>query len=234
MERIELIDVLRGISIIFMIAYNYSISLYFFGLLSIDNPLYFSIVPIPIASSFIILSGIVSNISFERRNKNFDRRYFIRGLKLVLLASLITLSTNIFMPNWTVWFGIIHFFAFTSFIIPFVIKYKKLCLISGILITIFGFYLQSFSFDFYYLLWLGFKPTNFLTLDYFPLIPWLGIMMIGIYLGKYASGFSKLKFSSKFANILKFLGRHSLEIYLIHQPLIVVLLLSLGFRLNYF
>lgn len=99
-----------------------------------------------------------------------------------------------------------------------------------------------FIFDLYYFgiysldvhsgfLWLGFTPYNFYTLDYFPLLPWLGVMSLGIFLGNtlyenYTRHF-KLPDLSKYAIIKAsgFLGRHSLLIYFIHQPVLIIILL---------
>ncbi|NIM47536.1 MAG: DUF1624 domain-containing protein, partial [Candidatus Aenigmarchaeota archaeon] len=95
---------------------------------------------------------------------------------------------------------------------------------------------RNFSFDFSWLLWLGFTPKNYYTFDYFPILPWFGITLLGIYFGNLLYKNGKRRFKIKdvsnvsIVKFLTFLGRKSLIIYLVHQPLLVIFLLILGFK----
>ncbi len=232
-ERIQSIDIIRGIDIVLMILFNYSVTLSYFRIINTPPDFLYSFVfPRAIAFVFIFISGVAAYVGFENHRENFSKRYFIRGVKLIVFAILITLFTYIFVPAGTVYFGILHFFAISSFLVPFFIKYNKLNLVAGLLIAIPGFYLQLTEIDFSYLLWLGFTPENFSTFDYFPLIPWLGVLMLGIYSGKsIIKRTANIKFESRFAAVFMFLGKNSLTIYLIHQPALVLLLMALGFKI---
>ena len=232
-ERVQVIDLIRGMDIILMVLFNYSVTLTYFRLISLPaGSLYWYVFPRAIAFIFIFLSGITASSSFESRREGFRKRYLKRGLMLLVFAAFITLFTSIFVPERTIYFGILHFFAISSFLVPFFAGYDKLSLAAGLLITASGFYLQQVEFGFSYLLWLGFIPENFSTFDYFPLIPWLGILLLGMYSGKYVIGSTAgIKFKSKPAGIFMFLGKNSLAVYLIHQPLLILLLLASGFRL---
>lgn len=232
-ERIQTIDFIRGVDIVLMVLFNYSVTLSYFGLVSIPpNFLYWYVFPRAIASVFIFLSGVVACASFEKRDKNFRKKYFMRGGKLLVFSMLISVFTLIFVPEMAVYFGILHFFAVSSFLLPFFIRYDTLNLIGGLFITISGFYLQRTEFNFPYLLWLGFIPENFSTFDYFPLIPWLGILLLGVYSGKYIIGRTAgIKFENKLAILFMILGKKSLTIYLIHQPVLIILLTAAGFKL---
>ena len=229
-ERIQAIDLVRGVAVTLMILFNYSFTLSYFGLVQIaPNFLYWFVFPRLIASVFVFLSGTAAYLSFVNRMENFASRYFRRGLKLLIFAGSITLFTYIFVPEGTIVFGILHFFAASSFLVPFLVRYDKPNLIFGLLIILLGFYLQPREFDFSYLLWLGFVPENFFTFDYFPLIPWLGVLMLGAYLGEYvARKTTAIEFSGRLADIFMFLGKNSLTIYLLHQPALVLLLSILG------
>lgn len=232
-DRIQAIDFVRGIDIVFMVLFNYSITLDYFNLISIpSNYLYRTILPVSIASIFIFISGVSAYVSYQKQKEKLTRKYFIRGMKLLFYAILITLFTYVFVPRKTIFFGILHFFAVTSFFIPVFIKYNKLNLIASLLFILSGVYLQQQTFGFSYLFWLGFIPENFSTFDYFPVIPWLGVVLLGIYYGKYiAAKMQKIKFNSDMSNIFKFLGKHSLTVYLIHQPLLILFLIVFGLKL---
>ncbi len=230
--RIQTIDLIRGVDIVLMVLFNYSVTLSYFRLISMPGSFLYSFVfPRAIAAIFIFVSGVAAFVSFEKNKENFTKRYFKRGGKLLVFAGFITLFTYIFVPQGTVFFGILHFFAATSFLVPFFIRYNKLNLAGGLLIILCGFYLQLNQFDFSYLFWLGFMPKNFFTFDYFPLIPWLGVLMLGIYSGKYiVRRIAEIKFESRYAAPFMFLGKNSLTVYLFHQPVLIILLIALGFN----
>ncbi|NJD78143.1 MAG: DUF1624 domain-containing protein [Candidatus Methanoperedens sp.] len=232
MNRNQAIDVIRGIDLVFMVAFNYSVTLSYFGLIERQSDfLYSFIFPRAIAFIFIFLSGVAAFIGYDKEKDGFRNRYFRRGVKLLIFAAFVTLFTYLFVPEGTVFFGILHFFAATSFLLPFFIKYKRLNLMAGSFIILAGIYLQQVEFNFKYLFWLGFMPENLNTFDYFPLIPWLGVLMLGVYSGKYIVEKTKdIKFKNKLAGIFTFFGRNSLIIYLVHQPVLVVLLMVSGFK----
>lgn len=231
MKRIQAIDFIKGVDIVLMVLFNYSVTLSYFGLIQMpSNFLYSFVFPRAVASVFIFFSGAAAYASYQNRRENFGRRYFLRGVKLLVFAGFITIFTYVFVPVGTVFFGILHFFAVTSFLVPFFIKYNKLNLIAGLLIILSGSYLQLKEFDYPYLFWLGLVPANFYTFDYFPLLPWLGVLMFGIYFGKYIiEKNSGKEFKSKLAGVFIFSGKNSLTIYFIHQPVLVILLTASGF-----
>ncbi len=231
-ERIQVIDLIRGIDIALMVLFNYSVTLSYFGFLRIQPDLFYRSFPLAIASIFIFLSGVAASASFETNNESFSKRYFKRGIRLLVFASFVTLFTYLFVPEGTVYFGILHFFALSSFIVPFFIKYNKLNMFAALLVIISGIYLQTRDFSFPYLLWLGLMPENFTTFDYFPLMPWLGVLLVGAFFGKsIIKRTGHIKFKNKMAGTFSFLGRKSLTIYLIHQPVLIFFLILLGFRL---
>jgi uncharacterized membrane protein len=232
-ERIQAIDLVRGVDIVLMVLFNYSVTLSYFGIIQAQPDfLYWRIFPISIASIFIFLSGAAARISFENHKDGFIKRYSTRGLKLLIFAAFVTLFTSIFVPEGTIYFGILHFFAASSFLVPLFIKYNRLNLLAGLSIVAAGFYLQQTEFNFSYLFWLGFIPRGFSTFDYFPLIPWLGVLLLGVYSGKYIAGrTANIRFKNKLAGKFMFLGKNSLSVYLVHQPVLIIILFTLGFKL---
>lgn len=232
-ERIQIIDLIKGIDIVFMVLFNYSVTLDYFRLIPKPSDyLYQYILPISIASIFIFMSGVTSHISYEKHKDKLTRKYFIRGIKLLFFAALITLFSYVFVPKYTIFFGILHFFAVSSFLIPFFIKYNNLNLIAGLSIILSGVYLQQQTFNFSYLFWLGFIPESLSTFDYFPLIPWFGIILLGIYHGRgIIEKTANIRFKGEISSMFTFLGKHSLAVYLVHQPALILVLIAFGFKL---
>jgi len=81
--------------------------------------------------------------------------------------------------------------------------------------------------------WSGMYPTGFYSVDYTPLIPWLSVFLIGLSLGNYfysknSSGYLNHFHDSVWMTTLSYLGKKSLLIYLIHQPILITLLILLS------
>jgi uncharacterized membrane protein len=150
---------------------------------------------------------------------------------------MITIVTFVLFPEAFVVFGILHFIGMSIILGQFFLKFNKVNLLLGLLIIFLGFYLQNFRFDFPWLVWLGFIPQSFYTFDYFPVLPWFGVTLLGIYFGNllYKNGKRGFKIKdlsdSLITKFLTFLGRNSLAIYLIHQPILILSLLILGFKI---
>jgi uncharacterized membrane protein len=54
-------------------------------------------------------------------------------------------------------------------------------LLIGVLFIFLGIYLKGFVYNFYWLVWLGFRPIQFYAVDYFPLLPWFGVVLMEIF-----------------------------------------------------
>jgi uncharacterized membrane protein len=248
-ERFWEVDSLRGLAIIMMITYHLLFDLTFFGIYPFDVYSGFLWIFARVtAFIFIFLMGVSLTLSNSRAKILRDynegelfKKYLKRGLKIFLLGILITVVTWIFIPQEFIIFGVLHFIGISIILSYPFLKRRYLNLFLGITIMIMGVFLANFTFDFSWLMWLGFIPTNLDTVDYFPLIPWFGVVLIGLFFGgllykDYHRQF-KIPDLSKtlFAKIFTFLGRNSLIIYLIHQPVLIILLYLLGaININYF
>jgi uncharacterized membrane protein len=232
-DRFWEIDFLRGFAIILMIFFHILYDLNFF---SITNFRIYSGIILYIArlsaSIFVILAGISLSISYSK-SKNWLKtndiilKFIKRGLKILFLGVIISVITWFYIPRGFVVFGILHFIGISIILSLIFIRYRFINIIFGLFFIIVGFYLKSLTFDFNILIPLGFIPNNFWTIDYFPLFPWFGIFLIGISIGNIIYPDFKRKYEIKdlSKNLLVksfcFLGRNSLLIYFLHQPIII-------------
>jgi uncharacterized membrane protein len=241
-QRLWEIDTLRGITIILMIIYHIIYNLRFFGGYDINllSPGLFFLQK-TIGSSFLLLVGISLTLSYnksyskvkELKNSNFIK-YLKRGTTIFLAGMVITLVSWIFYRQLYIRFGILHLIGLGIILSYPLIKFKYVNLGLGIILIFIGQIIKDMVFNFSWLLGLGFMPKNFFTLDYYPLIPWIGVILIGIYLGN--TLYNKNKLIVKIPNLsnlriikgLSFLGKHSLLIYLLHQPILIALMYILG------
>ncbi|MEM1576426.1 MAG: heparan-alpha-glucosaminide N-acetyltransferase domain-containing protein [Archaeoglobaceae archaeon] len=208
------IDFARGIAVILMLIFHLFFDAYYFGKIKLEGDFWFWF-PRFIGGMFIFISGFTFSIAY----KNF-KRVLRRTLRLLLIALGITIATYIFAPDKMVIFGIIHFFALAS-VFGFLFLGKPFLSLSvGILFLIANFHVSELLIKEPYLVWLGIMPYGFRTLDYYPMIPWFGVFLLGMFFGSYY----RRESSNYWSNPINFLGRHSLAIYLIQHPVIVFLL----------
>lgn len=241
-QRYELLDTLRGFSLVNMVLYHFIWDLiYIFSVIDNALPNLFYIWQQFICSSFIFISGFCWSLS---------RNHFRRGLTVFTCGMLITSATYIFTPQNTIIFGILTFLGSAAlfWLIPSKqqIKIKPLY---GFILSLCLFilsknithgYLSFFTYKIslppeiyanYFTAYLGFPHDSFSSADYFPLLPWLFLFSSGYYAYQYCYNKKLLmKFCRKILPPFNFCGKHSLIIYLIHQPIIYFTLsLSIDF-----
>jgi len=190
--------------------------------------------------TFILLSGFSSGMS---------RHLLRRGLTVFGLGACITLITALFMPEDLILFGVLTLIGSCMLIMAGIRKFTEKipampgCIISFLLfaftkhvssgflgifshelITLPDWLYQSFLTSY-----LGFPMKGFYSTDYFPLIPWIFLFLTGFFIYQ---GIGKKILRIKWQGIrpLNFIGRHALEIYALHQPVIYGLL-SIIFRI---
>ena len=242
-DRFWEIDCLRGLAVPLMLLYHFLYDLDFFEIANIQLRsgliLYagrFS------ALLFILISGAALSISHSRALKkkfagneaeNFSK-YLKRGIKLYLMGLLLTVITWIFLPEEYIVFGILHFFGVSAILVYPFLDYGKENLLFSLFFGLIGLYLRNMTFRFSSLLWLGFTPENFSTLDYFPIFPWFGVLLAGVFLGNFLYSGGKRQFEISYSGknplirLFSRTGQHSLVIYFIHQPLFLGLLFLSG------
>ena len=93
----------------------------------------------------------------------------------------------------------------------------------GIAVIAAGNLYHSPWFDQRWLGWIGFATVKPLTEDYVPLFPWTGVMLLGVAAGHALSrnGFRALAPLAHLPGPLAWLGRHSLAVYMLHQPILL-------------
>jgi len=196
------------------------------------------------AGMFIFLAGVALTISHSRgkRMSEFLLRglkiklsgFQLRGLKIFGLGIVLTLLTLLVAPRQYIRFGILHFFGIVFILAPFFLRFRFINLLLGIALLAAGIYLleQRVLVDFPWLLWLGLRPHHFYTLDYFPLLPWFGLFLVGMFFGKilYPQGnrrFNIHEFNDPVTSALTLPGRHPLVIYFAQWPIVMGVLLAL-------
>lgn len=219
-RRYPLFDALRGFSIVLMVFYHCAYLLVTLGHAPselIENPILNVLQPL-FASVFISISGACS--MFSRSNAR-------RGMKFLLAAAVVTLVSWLFMPDLLIRFGILHFLGVMTLAMvplrPWLMRRRAQPLLWLALFFISYFALnRTFSIEH---LWLfGVVTPEFVSGDFFPLLPWSFMYFFGTCIGRAAQE-NRLPawFYTVRAPFLEACGRHTLLIYLLHLPLFYVI-----------
>jgi len=232
MQRLWEVDSARGVAILMMVLSNFLLDLYLFaGCAGCYSGFWFYFARAT-AVLFVLLVGVSLTLSFSRLKKGDPRKYLKRGVRIFLYGVAITLATWLFFREGTVIFGVLHLIGVSIILAYPLLNRKWLALGLGVIVTVMGFLIENISISNSWLLWLGIKSPGFFSVDYTPLFPWFGVVLIGVFLGNFLFPGGKAIFKENNSIPVKFLaklGRHSLFIYLVHQPaLIIIMMLVLG------
>ncbi len=220
-QRIELMDAARGLSLILMVFYHFFYDLVVFA--GAPRWIFHNVIFDPLqyffAGLFIFVSGVSSNFSHSNVK---------RGLKTLAVALVITLVT--YYMDMLILFGILHFLGTCMLLYGLAQKgFQKLnerlprlvptlCIL-GVVLT--GRFANGVPTETPHLWMFGLVTPSFQSADYFPLLPWAFVFLLGTWAGKYVRGgrLPKWFYETK-VPFLPAVGRKSLLIYVIHQPVL--------------
>lgn len=237
-QRFWELDALRGFAVLLMIFSNCVLDLQHLGMLEIEYAEGFWKWPGRVtAGLFITIAGASLTLSAARFSGPGPApfsRYLRRGAKLCGIGMIITLATSVFAPQRPIVFGVLHLIG-VGIVLAFPLlglRWANL-LLAACLVIPGAMIFARFRVDTPWLLWLGLRPEGFRSLDYTPLVPWFGVILIGVFLGQriYPDGNRIWRLSthpgSPALRLLSKAGEHSLLIYLLHQPVLLALLYCL-------
>ena len=222
-QRYPILDLIRGIAIINMIAYHFlwnMKSLWGFELNWFDGR-YSHIWQRAICFSFILISGFCLNLSSKPIK---------RGIIVFMAGLLVSAVTLIVEPRGKIIFGILTFLGSAMIIVGLVAKpikkiNSKVTLILSLILflitykinygIICGLELPKYLYNGLFATYLGFRDTGFYSADYFSLLPWIFLFLFGFCFYDNIRTLPNVSIKP-----INFIGRHSLLIYLLHQPVI--------------
>lgn len=175
-----------------------------------------------IVSSFVFVSGYSLFLSREGSRSSHRARLARLG-GCALLVSLV--SAVLFASRW-IYFGVLHFFFLSQLLTRPLLKHVRFLGPAGLVLFIAGGLPGFDGMNPRWLNWIGMASQKPLTEDYAPLIPWLGLFWMGAWAGRdlpALAGPTATPLSS--GDLLQTLGRHSLLIYMVHQPLLFGLMM---------
>ncbi len=218
--RIVALDVARGLAVAAMVAFHFIWDLGNFGYIDRDFPYSLGVKAFghTIAIAFLLVSGVSLVLAREKATGwlPFWRRFVI----VAGAAGLVSFGTWLAFPPAFVFFGILHCIAIASLLAaPLLFLPWPIALLAAVVASLAPLVYSSASFNTPWLAWIGFPTLEPLTYDYRPLAPWSGALFAGVAVAQFWRARAMPTFGNGFKEgVPSWLGRHSLGIYLLHQP----------------
>ena len=227
--RIWELDAFRGVCILCVILVHTVFDLrYFAGLHFSLHPVFQFIMDYG-GVLFVILSGICVTLG----SHSVRRGLIVLGCGLVITG--VTegmIALGLAGESVRIQFGVLHLLGVCMILYPLYRRLPTAALAAvGAVLVILGYWFRTFTISNPYLFILGLRAPGFAAGDYFPLLPHLGWYMLGVVLGRTVYRSRKTLLPKVPANtpVLRFFcacGRHSLWIYLLHQPVVYGVLMA--------
>lgn len=231
-KRIVGIDALRGIAIILMVIFHFVWNLGEFRVVSYE---FLESAPwrrfgACILGMFVSIAGFVSFWHWQKSftwSRFFSRIWKVAGAALLISIGSFTVSKVQGLPYMFIFFGILHHITLGLILLALIRKFPTWLLV---LIALGCFlapiYCRHEFFNHPVLWWVGLCTKTPVTVDYVTLLPWFWIMIVGAILARHLPEQSVLNWAghpsldNRFVNGLAWMGKYSLIIYLVHQPIL--------------
>ena len=232
--RYPIVDAARGAAIALMFVYHFMFDLHYYNIVTIDfnnDPVWLGLRTL-IVSLFLGVMGVSLHLATA---SGLNQRTFVRRLLQVMgCAVLVSISSYMMFPKSMIFFGILHFIAVASVLGILFYRGFWINLGVGVALIIAGLTIQHPWFDQPGWQWIGLMTHKPITEDYVPLLPWFGMVLLGLFLGKWIfsspltgclrKNLVQWQGKARLSRLLVFGGRHSLPIYMLHQPVFLAVL----------
>lgn len=223
-KRVWELDALRGICILGMVVVHFFFDLTAYGGKNIDLPNWFQVIRQYGHILFVLISGVCATLTTHSTLR--------RGLVVFACGLLVSYVTTFMdeilgFTGLRIWFGILHMLGVCMMLYPIFRKLPFWALtIFGIAFIALGYWMQTVTVSVDYLFPIGLRSARFYVgSDYFAIFPGFGWFLIGAAIGKTAyrskeTLLPRVNADSFLLRGLRFIGRHSLWFYLLHQPIL--------------
>ncbi|MDF8264162.1 DUF1624 domain-containing protein [Luteipulveratus flavus] len=228
--RLVAVDVVRGVAILAVIAFHLTWDLGSLDLIGthIGSTPWGRAISHTIAGTFLLLVGV--SLVLAHRERFRAASFWRREVQLVGYAVLVSVATYLFLPHQWVSFGILHAIAVSSVLaLPFV-HASRATAVGAIGLAVALPQLVTIPGDSRWWSWTGLTEGVRPTIDSAPLLPMLALTLAGVLVMRSLQGSATEERLASWrpergaGGALAFLGRHTLAIYLLHQPVLLVLL----------
>ncbi|MCL2871811.1 MAG: DUF1624 domain-containing protein [Betaproteobacteria bacterium] len=222
-RRLPWLDISRGLALCAMIIYHFCFDLQWQGIITADpyhSPIWTTARTL-IITSFLLIVGISLFVAHTRAISH--RAFWLRIIKIAACALIVSIASYALFPESFIYFGVLHFIAIASILAwPFT-GYPRFALIFGVIVVLVGITFSNPIFNARAFSLIGFVTELPRTEDYVPIFPWLGVVLIGVGIAPVLLSIRKTvsASSNRVTRLLIWMGRRSLWVYMLHQPILV-------------
>jgi uncharacterized membrane protein len=224
--RFDRLDALRGAAIVWMVVFHLFFDLNHFGLLDPRQNFYrdpfWTVQRAFIVTLFMFTAGLSQAVALDA-GQGWPR-FWRRWAQIAGCALLVSAGSALMFPRSWISFGVLHGFAVMLVLARLAAPLRGWLWPLGLLCVLLPQWVQHPFFDTRWTNWVGLVTRKPVTEDYAPLLPWLGVVLWGLAAGQqllarrraWVAGSSPRALAP-----LALLGRWSLSVYMLHQPLLI-------------
>jgi uncharacterized membrane protein len=224
--RLERLDALRAVAMLWMAAFHFAFDLSHFQLLSPRQNFYvdpfWTWQRTCIVSVFLFCAGVGQAVALQA-GQGWPR-FWKRWAQVAGCAVLVSLGSALMFPRSWIFFGVLHGMAVMLVLCRLAAPLRGWLWPLGALAIALPWVVTHPSMNVTGLNWLGLGTRKPITEDYVPVLPWLGVMVWGMAAGQWLQAHRPQTLSGPLppaVRPLALLGRWSLSFYMLHQPVLI-------------
>ena len=228
--RLDRIDALRGVAIVWMAVFHFCFDLNHFNLLAPKQNFYtdpfWTLQRAAIVSLFLFTAGLAQAVALDA-GQGWPR-FWRRWAQIAVCAVLVSAGSALMFPKSWISFGILHGIALMLIGARLAAPLGLWLWPLGLVLVLLPQWLHHPFFDTRWTNWVGLVTRKPVAEDFAPLLPWFGVMLWGLAAGQTLLARQRGLLTGSVpaaAQPLAALGRWSLAFYMLHQPLLIGALL---------
>jgi uncharacterized membrane protein len=230
-ERFDRLDALRGLAIVWMVVFHFLFDLNHFGFFEPRHNFHRDALWVNqrtvIVSLFLFCAGL--SVAVALAQGQTWARFWRRWAQVAGCALLVSLGSALMFPKSFIFFGVLHGIAVMLVLARLAAPLKAWLWPLGAFALLLPWWLQHEAFNGRWLAWTGLVTRKPITEDFVPVLPWLGVLLWGVAAGQWLLAQRPSLLSGvlpRAASPLARLGRWSLTVYMVHQPLFIGAILA--------
>lgn len=216
---------------LWMAAFHFAFDLNHFGLIEPRQNFYTDAVwtgqRTIIVSTFLLCAGLGQSIAMAA-GQGWPR-FWKRWAQIAACAVAVSIGSAIMFPRSWIFFGVLHGMAVMLLVTRLTGRWGRWLWALGALALVAPWVWQHPAFNAKALAWIGLVTRKPITEDFVPVLPWLGVMALGLLAGRVLLRRAPALLAAPLARPLRplaVLGRWSLSFYMLHQPVLIALILA--------